>query len=64
MRRGLAARNFSLVLFGAIGTFQTPATLSNVNAASSIVLGDFNGDGRVDIAATGANGLYILLGTR
>jgi hypothetical protein len=39
-------------------------TLSYVNAATSIVLGDFNGDGRVDIAATGASGLYILLGTR
>jgi FG-GAP-like repeat len=43
------------------GTFRRPV-LSFVVSGLSMVVGEFNGDGRKDLAATGFNGVSIVLG--
>ena len=51
------------VLFGnGDGTFSAGPTTYNTNAGSGILVGDFNGDGKVDIAATNGSEGYSYLG--
>jgi uncharacterized repeat protein (TIGR01451 family) len=45
------------------GTFQSPTTIGLVGtAAGAVAVGDFNGDGKPDVAAESGNHLSILLG--
>jgi hypothetical protein len=52
-------RNLSKRSFGAVATFTTQQypLLGNTHIAA-----DLNGDGRVDLAGTGANAVSIMLG--
>jgi len=45
------------------GTFQPSAFTTSVAGFSSQLVGDFNGDGRTDIALNGSNAVHFLLGT-
>ena len=61
--------NLAVLLGNGDGTFQTPIALSAGVNPSAMAMGDFNGDGKLDIAVidfgnlSGNNGaLYILLG--
>ena len=61
--------NLTILLGNGDGTFQSPITLSAGVDPSAMALGDFNGDGKLDIAVldfgnySGNNGaMYILLG--
>jgi len=42
----------AILLGNGDGTFQSPVTFSTLSSAASIVAGDFNGDGKLDIAVT------------
>lgn len=44
------------------GTFQQPQSYAMSQAAANFVVGDFNQDGKIDIAVAGASSVQILLG--
>ncbi len=49
----------------ALGTFASPLNIhveAPGNGPMSLAVGDFNGDGNLDVAVAGPNGLYVLLG--
>ncbi len=49
----------SVLLGNGDGTFQTPVTYATPSVPVGLVLGDFNGDGKVDIAITTQNNLAV-----
>jgi hypothetical protein len=54
--------NIVVALGNGDGTFQTAQPLSIGSAGNVLAIGDFNGDGKLDIATTGSSSVYILLG--
>jgi uncharacterized repeat protein (TIGR01451 family) len=56
------AGTVSVLLGNGNGTFQTALTQAAAAEPSSIVVGDFNGDGYPDVAVSSAYGVYVLLG--
>jgi uncharacterized protein (DUF2141 family) len=53
----------SVLLGNGDGTFQTPITLSAGNEPFPLAVGDFNGDGRLDVAVSDFDsGVYLFLG--
>jgi hypothetical protein len=44
------------------GTFASPVTYQTGNSVYDIVVGDFNGDGKPDVATPSSNGVAVLLG--
>ncbi|HEV2395738.1 MAG TPA: FG-GAP-like repeat-containing protein [Candidatus Sulfotelmatobacter sp.] len=59
--------NISILLGNGDGTFQPTVNYSVSLQASyfalpSLVLGDFNGDGKTDLAVAGSNAIFVLLG--
>src|SRR3984957_339558 len=51
----------SILLGNGDGTFQTEVTYStNTNGASSVAIGDVNGDGKPDLVVAGGNGSVLL----
>src|SRR5262249_7489314 len=51
-RFGTDVGDVSVLLGNGDGTFQPPITTSGVTNAATLVAGDFNGDGRLDVATT------------
>jgi|SRR5579872_752724 len=59
--------NISILLGNGNGSFQSPVNYPVALQASyfelpSLVLGDFNGDGKMDLAVAGADAVFVLLG--
>ena len=54
--------NVAILLGNGDGTFRAPAVYAIDGFGQSIVTGDFNGDGKTDLAVTDNNGVDILLG--
>src|SRR5436309_14306305 len=53
-----------MVIMGNVdGTFQSPVSFSVGEPAQSLVVGDFNGDGKPDLGVTTANAVAVLLNT-
>jgi VCBS repeat protein/flagellar hook capping protein FlgD len=44
------------------GTFAAPVTYSTTTAAKGVAVGDFNSDGRLDLACTNTTGVVLLMG--
>jgi hypothetical protein len=65
---GTAAKQVSVLLGNGDGTLQTPAQYSTGSGANSVVSGDFDGDGKLDLAVTfsgdaaSSGGVSVLLG--
>ena len=60
---GNSANNVSVLLGNGNGTFQTPVNYPvAVSYPRTVVVGDFDGDGKPDLAVSGNNGIYVLLG--
>ncbi|HKV82886.1 MAG TPA: FG-GAP-like repeat-containing protein, partial [Candidatus Sulfotelmatobacter sp.] len=51
-----------LLLGNGDGTFQTAKNLSTLGDLWSVVVGDFNGDGKPDLAVASADAAYVLVG--
>jgi hypothetical protein len=51
-----------LLLGNGDGTFQTAKNLATLGDLWSVVIGDFNGDGKPDVAVTSGDSAYVLLG--
>jgi hypothetical protein len=60
-RGGTDPGGVSVLLGNGDGTFQSAKTLAAVDPAR-LVAGDFNGDGRTDLAVSGGSGIQLLLG--
>jgi hypothetical protein len=54
--------NIVVLLGKGDGTFQTARPLSTGSYGNVLAVGDFNGDGKLDIATTSSASVYILLG--
>src|SRR6202007_2977112 len=63
----LNSNSITLLLNNGAGTFSTTATFTFIPSPWQIVTGDFNSDGKLDIASVGNNGIgslgaFVLLG--
>jgi hypothetical protein len=56
------ANSISLFLANADGTYQPPRTVAVAGGPNAIAVGDFDGDGKLDVAVTTQNGVSVLLG--
>jgi len=59
---GSASQGVAVFLGKGDGTFQTPSNYATALDAISVEVADFNGDGKLDLAAGTAAGISILLG--
>jgi hypothetical protein len=60
---GSDQKDITLLLGNGDGTFRTGATISTgLEYGSQLAAGDFNGDGKLDLAAAGGSGVLVLLG--
>jgi hypothetical protein len=59
---GNSGGNLGVLLGNGDGTFQNAVTYSVGQEPSSVVLGDFNGDGILDVALTSLYKIHVLLG--
>jgi hypothetical protein len=60
---GISPGNIAILLGDGAGNFSSPTNFAiNSFYPKSVVLGDFNGDGKQDLAATSDGGVWILLG--
>ena len=61
------SKNLSVLLGNGDGTFQSPVSFSaggqQATSTQSLVVGDFNGDGRPDLAVADCSGVSVLLNT-
>jgi hypothetical protein len=57
-----ASNSVSILLGNGDGTFQTAVIYPAPSAPQSVAIGDFNGDGKLDIAVAVSNGVSSLLG--
>ena len=58
----IAPGGLQVLLGNGDGTFRSPRSFSAGTDPSSLTLGDFNGDGHLDLAVANAGGVTILLG--
>lgn len=59
-----SSKNFKILIGNGMGGFTPATTFTLSNTPAQAVSGDFNGDGKKDLAiAGGANNLWILMGT-
>ena len=57
------AGSISVLMGNGDGTFRSAVNYADGEATpDSVVVGDFNGDGKADVAIVGNNGIYLLLG--
>ena len=56
------AQNVSVLLNTGMGAFNAPTQFAVGSTPESVVAGDFNGDGNIDLAVGGANAVYYLEG--
>jgi hypothetical protein len=57
-----SSNSVSILLGNGDGTFQPAAMYSAPSVPASVAIGDFNGDGKLDLAVAVANGASILMG--
>jgi hypothetical protein len=64
VNQGTAACCTVFVMLGnGDGTFQTPITTANMGTSlGSVMVADFNGDGKLDIVGIGAGGVWVFFG--